>query len=185
MFVETLWLHKMFLHQLTPNSIARLNLYFWLAKTCHFQPSAENITFVHRVHYQPKIIAVMTDDGTEGDAEAKYGCYNFTYQEIVSSPVTAYKKNGLWIGLRFLFYHKVSLDINTQSHPLVTDKIRNLVETPLVDVEDTEDCLAFVAMLQEVLKVYGTLDITKEYVACYCWPLKADWSIKSWLPEAQ
>lgn len=28
MFVETLRLHNMFLYQLTPNSIARLNLYF-------------------------------------------------------------------------------------------------------------------------------------------------------------
>jgi hypothetical protein len=73
-FVETLQLHNMFLHQLTPNSIARLNLYFWLTKTCSFQPLAKGFAFVHRVHYQPKMITVLTADGTEGEAEAQYGC---------------------------------------------------------------------------------------------------------------
>jgi hypothetical protein len=60
-----------------------------------------------------------------------------------------------------------------------------LGETPRVDVEDTEDRLAFIAMVQEVSKVYDTHNITKEYVACRCWPLKAGWSIKAWLPEVQ
>jgi hypothetical protein len=40
-------------------------------------------------------------------------------------------------------------------------------------------------MVREVSKVYGTRDITEEYVACRCWPLKAGWSIKAWLPKAQ
>jgi hypothetical protein len=68
-FVETLQFYNIFLHQLTPNSIARLNLYFWLAKRCHFEPSAEDFAFIHRVHYQPKIIAVTTANGSEGEAE--------------------------------------------------------------------------------------------------------------------
>jgi hypothetical protein len=89
--VDTLRLHNMFLHQLTPNSIACLNLYFLLAKTCCFQPSAEDFAFIHHVHYHPKVIAMMAAAGTEGEAEAQYGFYNFTYKEIVSTPVTTYK----------------------------------------------------------------------------------------------
>jgi hypothetical protein len=112
------------------------------------------------VHYQPKIITVMTADGTEGKAEAQYGCYNFTYQRLVSSLVTAYKNKWPLDWASFWFYHKVALDDATQSHPLITDKIRNLGDTPRVDIEDTEDRLAFVAMLREVSKVYGTRDIT-------------------------
>ncbi|RLM54510.1 putative retrotransposon protein [Panicum miliaceum] len=69
-FVETLRLHNIFLHQLRPSSIVRLNLYFWLAKTCRFKPSAKDFAFVHRVHYQLKTITVTTADGTEGEAEA-------------------------------------------------------------------------------------------------------------------
>jgi hypothetical protein len=112
MFVQTLRLHKMFLNKLMLYSIARLNLYFWLEKTYCFQASAENFTFVHLVHYQPKIIAVMTADGTEGEAEAQYGCYNFTYREIVSSPVTTYKNKWPVDWTSFWLYHKVSQDKN-------------------------------------------------------------------------
>jgi hypothetical protein len=128
---------------------------------------------------------VITADGTEGKAEAQYSCYNFTYWEIVSSPVTAYKNKWPSDWTSFWFYHKVALDDATQSHNLITDKIRNLGDTPRVDVDEMEDRLAFVAMLWEVSKVYGTRDITEEYVACRCWPLKARWSIKAWLLEAQ
>jgi hypothetical protein len=60
------------------------------------------------------------------------------------------------------------LDAATHSHPLVTDKIRNLGETPRVNVEDMEDCLAFVAMVREMLKLFSTRDITEEYVAYRC-----------------
>lgn len=119
MVVDTLRLYNMFLHQLTPNSIARLNLYFLLAKTCRFQPSAEDFAFIHRVHYHPKVITVMTA------AEAQYGCYNFTYKEIVCSPVTTYKNKWPSDWTSFWFYHKVPLDEATQSHPLITNKIQN------------------------------------------------------------
>jgi hypothetical protein len=60
-----------------------------------------------------------------------------------------------------------------------------LSDTPRVDVEEKEDRLAFVVMLREVSKVYGTHDITEEYVVCRCWQLKAGWSDKAWLPEAR
>jgi hypothetical protein len=115
----------MFLHQLTPNSVACLNLYFWLAKTYHFQPLAKNFTFVHHLHHQLKAITKTTADGTEGEAEAQYGYYNFTYREVISSPVTAYKNKWTLDWTSFWFYHKVTLDEATQSHPLITDKIQN------------------------------------------------------------
>jgi hypothetical protein len=75
------------------------------------------------------------------------------------------------------FFHKVPLDEATQSNPLVTDKIRNLGETSRVDIEDMEDRLAYVAMFREVSKVFGTRNLTEEYVACRFWPLKAGWLV--------
>ncbi|RLM57967.1 putative retrotransposon protein [Panicum miliaceum] len=74
MFMETLQSFDMFLYQLTPNSIARLNLYFLLAKTFCFKPSADDFTFVHWVHYQPKIIGVMRANDIECEAEAHSFC---------------------------------------------------------------------------------------------------------------
>ena len=38
--VDIFRLFKVYLHQMTPTSIVRLNLYMWLAKTCHLSPRA-------------------------------------------------------------------------------------------------------------------------------------------------
>ncbi|RLN29272.1 hypothetical protein C2845_PM05G20230 [Panicum miliaceum] len=90
-FVDTLRSCEMYLHHLTPNSIARLSMYLWLSKTLNFSPSAEHLSFIHKVHHQPKIVTVRTAERTEVDDETQYGCYNFTYKDLVSSPVTVYK----------------------------------------------------------------------------------------------
>ena len=51
-------LFKVYLHQMTPTSIVRLNLYMWLAKSCRLSASAEGFARAFRVHYQPKKISV-------------------------------------------------------------------------------------------------------------------------------
>ena len=50
--------YDVFLHQMTPNSFVRLNLFMWLSKTCRITPTPENFARVMRVHYQPKTIFV-------------------------------------------------------------------------------------------------------------------------------
>jgi hypothetical protein len=61
------------------------------------------------------VIAVTTGDGTEGKAEAQYDCYNFTYWEIISSPMTACKNKWPLDWTSFWFHHKVTLDKATPS----------------------------------------------------------------------
>ncbi|RLN41192.1 hypothetical protein C2845_PM01G00230 [Panicum miliaceum] len=182
-FVEILRSCGMFLHHQTPNSIARLSMYMWLARTCNFTPSAEHFFFMHQVHYQPKVVTVTTAEGKEAKAETQYGYYNFTYKSLVSNPVTAYKNKWPVDWTSHWFYHKVTLDLETRSHPLVTDWIRNLGDTPRLVAEETEGRLGFVAMLRQISKVFSTRDIVEEYVSCRCWPLKFEWSIRGWLPK--
>lgn len=68
--VGVLQVYIIFLHQLTPNSKAHLSLCFWLVKTCCFEPLADHFTFIHKVHHRPKMIAMMTFDGSEAKAKA-------------------------------------------------------------------------------------------------------------------
>ena len=49
--VDIFCLFTVYLHQMTPTSIVRLNLYMWLAKTCRLSPSAEGFARAFRVHY--------------------------------------------------------------------------------------------------------------------------------------
>jgi hypothetical protein len=71
--VHIFCLFKVYLHQMTPTSIVRLNLYMWLAKTCHLSPSAEGFARDFRVHYQPKKISVQSTGGAEISAIPLYG----------------------------------------------------------------------------------------------------------------
>ena len=109
---------------------------------------------------------MRSSDGTS-EAEPQFGVYTFAFKGTVQSPVVAYRnKWGDWTSM--WFYHKVPLDTVTQSRPLVVKEVGPLGEQPpVVEVdEETMESKAHIAMLREVLKVFGTRDIVKEYIVC-------------------
>ena len=136
-----------------------------------------------RVHYQPKSISVRGSDGTSTEMEPQYGCYTFAFQQTAPSPVGALKNkwSGDWSS--FWFYHKVPLDPETKRHPLVIQKLGNLGDTPKVDVARIPTNEAFMTVLREVSKVLSMRDITEEFVAYGCFPLKEGWTVSSWAPS--
>lgn len=115
LFAKILDLFNMHIHQLTLNSLVRVNLYFWLAKTCCFVPSPEVFAHIHRVHHHLKCI--QFSDCSE--FKAQYGCYNFTYRDFIFGPVVAYKNKSPVGWASYWFYHKVPCDIETGTYPLV------------------------------------------------------------------
>ena len=94
--VDIFRLFKVYLHQMTPTSIVRLNLYMWLAKTCRLSPSTEGFARAFRVHYQPKKISMESTGGAEISAIPQYGCYTFAFHKNLPSPVPASKNK--WAG---------------------------------------------------------------------------------------
>jgi len=164
--------YGVFLHHMTPNSFTRVNLFMWLSKTCHLAPTSENFARVMRVHYQPKSISVRGSDGTSTEMEPQYGCYTFAFQQTAPSPIGASKNKwpGDWSS--FWFYHKVPLDPETKRHPSVVRKLGNLGDTPKVDVARIPANEAYMTVLRGVSKVLSMRDITEEFVACGCFPLR-------------
>ena len=81
---------------MTPTSFFRLNMYFWLAKTCKLNSSAEGFARIHHVRYRPKTIVVRSTDGERVEAEPQYGCYTFAFRTTAPSPVVMYKNK--WAG---------------------------------------------------------------------------------------
>ena len=168
---------------MTPNSFVRLNLFMWLVKTCYVSPTVENFARVSRVHYQPKTIMIRGSDGQSTNVEPLHGCYTFAFQMTAPGPVAASKNkwSGDWASC--WFYHKVPLDLVTKRHPLVVKNIGDLGDTPSVELERLPEHEAYLSVLWEVSKAFSMRDITEEYVACGCFPVKAGWTIPSWLPE--
>ena len=148
--VDIFRLFKVFLHQMTPTSIVRLNLYMWLAKTCRFSPSAEGFACAFRVHYQPKKISVQTTGGTEISAVPQYGRYTFAFHKNLPSPVTASKNKWAYNWSSHWFYHKVALDPEMKTHPLIIDHIAALGDVPKLASHARAEDEALFALLRKL-----------------------------------
>jgi len=181
--VDIFRLFKVYLHQMTPTSVVRLNLYMWLAKTCRLAPSTEDFARAFRVHYQPKKISVESTGGAEISAVPQYGCYTFAFHKNLPSPVPASKNKWANDWSSYWFYHKVTLDSVTRTHPLVVDHISDLGDVPKASSNVRTEDEALLALLRKLSKTFSTRDLVEEFVACGCFPVKAGWSVSSWLAE--
>jgi hypothetical protein len=83
MIAEVLKKFGIYLHQLTPNAIVRLNVYIWALRSQGVEPFAEGFCRVHELHYQTK---------ARGDGlHENFGCYNFAYRKTTKFPVISYR----------------------------------------------------------------------------------------------
>ena len=71
----------------------------------------------------------------------------------------------------------------TKTHPLVIDHIPALGDVPKVASHARAEDEALLALLRKLSKTFGTRDIIEEFVAYDCFPVRAGWTISSWLAE--
>jgi hypothetical protein len=83
MIGEVLENFEIYLHQLTPNAIVRLNIFIWALRSQGMDPNAEAFCRVDELHYQMKARA-------DGQHE-NFGCYNFMYRKDTKAPVLSYR----------------------------------------------------------------------------------------------
>jgi hypothetical protein len=82
MIGEVLKKFEIYLHQLTPNAIVRLNVYIWALRSQGKSANAEGFCQVHELHYQTKARV----DGLHKN----FRCYNFAYRKDTKAPVIGY-----------------------------------------------------------------------------------------------
>jgi hypothetical protein len=83
MIADVLNKFGIYLHQLTPNAIVRLSVYFWALRSQGVQPFGVGFCRVHELHYQTK---------ARGDGlHENFGCYNFAYRKNTKFPVISYR----------------------------------------------------------------------------------------------
>ena len=83
MIGEVLKNFEIYLHQLTPNAIVRLNVFIWALRSQGMNANAKAFCRVHELHYQTKARA----DGLHKN----FGCYNFVYRKDTKAPVIGYR----------------------------------------------------------------------------------------------
>jgi hypothetical protein len=82
MIADVLENFEIYLHQLTPNAIVRLNVYIWALRSQGVEPLAEAFCRAHELHYQTK----AREDGLHEN----FGCYNFAYRKDMKTLVVSY-----------------------------------------------------------------------------------------------
>jgi hypothetical protein len=82
MIAEVLENYKIYLHQLTPNTINRLSVFIWALRSQGIDPNAKAFCRVHELHYQTK----AREDGLHEN----FGCYNFAYRKDMKTLVVSY-----------------------------------------------------------------------------------------------
>jgi hypothetical protein len=55
---ENLLKYRVHLHQLTPNVVAQLSMYFWVVLSFDGEPSSDGFAKRYELHYQPKKVVV-------------------------------------------------------------------------------------------------------------------------------
>jgi hypothetical protein len=111
MIADVLENFEIYLHQLTPNTIVRLNVFIWALRSQGVEPLAEAFYRVHELHYQTK----AREDGLYEN----FDCYNFAYRKDMKTPVVSYRTKWPTGWKTEWFYVKVD------------EKKEKLVQSPL------------------------------------------------------
>jgi hypothetical protein len=171
MIGEVLKFFEIYLHQLTPNAIVRLNIFIWALRSQGMDPDAEAFCRVHELHYQTKARA----DGLHEN----FGCYNFAYRKDTKAPVLSYRTNspigwkGEW------FYIKANEKKREKLMMMVMCPITlNFGMTrPLCNIKPGSPCQLSVAEFRVVAEQISTRDLVQEYLANRTYPTSSDWSM--------
>jgi hypothetical protein len=104
--VEVLKIYQIFLHQITPESIMRMEIFVWAVRSQGLEPSAKCFCSMHELLYETKAT------GKE-QYHNNFGCYGFIARLNASHPVPTFWKRcpGAW--MEEWFYVKNDLKART------------------------------------------------------------------------
>jgi hypothetical protein len=167
MIADVLENFEIYLHQLTPNAIVRLNMYIWALRSQGVEPLAEAFYRVHELHYQTK----AREDGLHEN----FGCYNFAYRKDMKTPVVSYRSKWPTGWKSEWFYVKID------------EKKEKLVQSPLeltfgltrpqCNMTPGAPCPDAVYEFRVVSDNIGTRDLVQEYLANRVFPTLREWSM--------
>jgi hypothetical protein len=90
--VEVLKIFEIYLHQLTPESIIRMDIFVWAVRSQGLEPNAKSFCNIHELLYETK------PWGKE-QYHNNFGCYSFSSRSGSSCPVPTFRKRwpGDWM----------------------------------------------------------------------------------------
>jgi hypothetical protein len=167
MIADVLENFEIYLHQLTPNAIVRLNVFIWALRSQGVEPLAEAFCRVHELHYQTK----AREDGLHEN----FGCYNFDYRKDMKTLAVSYRTKWPTGWKTEWFYVKID------------EKKEKLVQRPLeltfgltrpqCNMTPGTSCPDAVGEFRVVFEHISTRDLVQEYLANRVFPTLKEWGM--------
>jgi hypothetical protein len=170
MIGEVLKKFEIYLHQLTSNTIVRLNVYIWALRSQGKSANAEGFCRVHELHYQTKARA----DGLHKN----FRCYNFAYRKNMNAPLIGYQTKWPtgWMSERF--YVKADEKKREKIMSMVMSPLRlNFGMTGLCNMKLGSPCQLAEVEFSVVAEHINTRDLVQEYLANRTFPASGYWGM--------
>jgi hypothetical protein len=151
--------YEIFLHQLTPNAIVRLNIFIWALRRQEMDPNAEAFYRVHELHYQTK--------GREDELHENFGSYNFVYRKDTNDPVLSYHTKWSTGWKSEWFYIKADEKKSEKLKTMVMSPLSLSfgMTKPLCNKKPGSPCQLVIAEFRVVAEHISTRDVVQEYQA--------------------
>jgi hypothetical protein len=170
MLVEVLKTFEIYLHQLTPEAIVKVEVFIWTMRSQGLEPDARCFCNMHELLYQTKAT------GKE-QYHNNFGCYSFVYRAEASYPVlTFWKKwSGSW--MQEWFYVKVDLSEREDIKWVIQRPIWSRFDIRRPTIAVGNDVQACQTAFNTVCTYIGTSDFVQEHIAYRVWPLAHGWEM--------
>jgi hypothetical protein len=168
--VEVLKVFEVYLHQLTPESIIRMNIFVWAARSQGLEPDAKSFRNIHGLLYKTK------PWGKE-QYHNNFGCYSFGSRSGSSCLVPTFRKRWPGDWMTEWFYVKNDLKSREDIKKIIMRPIwqRFGLRRPKVEMnEAAEECQRAFGV---VCSFIGTRDLVQEHIAFRVWPLVEEWEM--------
>jgi hypothetical protein len=170
MIGEVLENFEIYLHQLTPNAIVRLNIFIWALQSQGMDPNAEAFCRVHESTSKRK--------PEQTGCMKIFGCYNFVYRKDTKAPVLSYRTKWPTGWKSEWFYIK---DDEKKRGKLMTMVMCLLalsfgMTRPLCNMKPGSACQLSVSEFRVVAEQINTRDLVQEYLANRT-PTLSEWSM--------
>jgi hypothetical protein len=171
MIGEVLDKYEIYLHQLTPNAIVRLNIFIWALQSQGMDPNAKAFCQVHELHYQTK----AREDGLHEN----FGCYNFAYRKDMKAPVLSYRTKWPTGWKSEWFYIKADEKKREKLKTLVMSPLSLSFELtrPLCRMSSRSPYQQAVAEFRVLTEQIDTRDLVQEYLANRVFPTLSEWNM--------
>jgi hypothetical protein len=168
--VEVLKMYQIFLHDITPEAIMRMEIFVWAVRSQGLEPSAKCFCSMHELLYETKAT------GKE-QYHNNFSCYGFIARPNTSHPVPTFRKRWPEAWMEEWFYVKNDLKAREDIKEIIQCPIwsRFGLRRPKVEIDDAVE--ACQRAFRTMCAFIGTRDLIQEHISFRVWPLVESWDM--------